>query len=50
MSAEQSDGGDVGFVEFVAKFREGGHAAQKMKERSEFHRINGRWYYWNGDR
>lgn len=48
ISAEFDDHPDKGFVEFVAVFREGGGAAQKIQERSEFHRIDGRWYYWDG--
>ena len=38
---------DVGFFEFIAVFRYRG-AAEKMQERSEFRRINGQWYYWDG--
>ena len=36
--------GDVGFVEFSAKLREGGRNAT-IRERSRFRREDGRWFY-----
>lgn len=36
-------------VEFVARFKEGGGAAHRLHERSRFERINGRWFYVDGD-
>ncbi len=36
-----------GFVEFIARFREQG-TLQKIHELSEFHCIDGRWFYVNG--
>ena len=38
---------DAGVVEFVARSREGGRA-QRMHETSRFVRLNGRWYYLDG--
>lgn len=35
---------DCGFVEFIASFKEGGKLT-KIHERSEFARIEGRWFY-----
>jgi SEC-C motif domain protein len=40
-------GPDQGFVEFKATFRDGTEV-QSMHERSEFHRINGVWFYVDG--
>ncbi len=37
------------FVEFVARFRHGGGAAQRLHERSRFVREHGRWLYVDGD-
>jgi len=37
-----------GFVEFVARYREGGRAGE-MRERSRFVRVGGAWLYWGGD-
>jgi SEC-C motif-containing protein len=42
-------GADTAEVEFVARFRIGGGRAQRMGERSRFDRIDGRWYYRDGD-
>ena len=42
-------GADAAEVEFVARFRIGGGRAQRMAERSRFERIDGRWYYRDGD-
>jgi SEC-C motif-containing protein len=39
---------EKGFVEFIARFREAG-ALKMIHERSEFHRINGVWYYVDGE-
>nr|WP_058529330.1 YchJ family metal-binding protein [Legionella londiniensis] len=38
---------DCGFVEFIARFMEGGKQ-RSIHEISEFHRINERWYYVDG--
>jgi SEC-C motif-containing protein len=38
---------DIGFVEFKAKFREN-NVDGVIHENSEFHFINGRWFYVNG--
>lgn len=42
-------GKNVGFVEFIATFRSGLHV-QRMRELSEFHRHEGKWYYMNGSK
>lgn len=39
--------GDVGFVQFDAHYREGPKKAYILSEYSEFHRIDGRWFYWD---
>lgn len=49
LSTEEGSSDDVGYVEFFAVIHEEG-VAHQMQERSEFHRIDGRWYYWNGER
>ncbi|MEN9354362.1 MAG: hypothetical protein RL318_1687 [Fibrobacterota bacterium] len=36
---------ELGYVEFVAFF---GNGPQQLRERSEFHRLQGRWYYVKG--
>ena len=36
-------------VEFVARYREGGGRAVRLRERSRFVREAGRWYYVDGD-
>lgn len=36
---------DVGYVEFVAFY---GNGPQQLRERSQFHRLDGRWYYVDG--
>ena len=38
----------TGFVEFIAKYRFNG-IPQHLSERSEFHYIDGRWYYVDGE-
>lgn len=40
--------GDIGFVEFYAHFR-GNNKKYAMREISEFHRIDGVWYYVTGE-
>ena len=40
-----TEGDDVGFVEFIAYFMEKGQR-RSLHERSEFHRLEGRWYYY----
>ena len=42
-------GPDTAEVEFVARYRIGGSSAVRMQERSRFARIDGRWYYVDGD-
>ena len=42
-------GPDTAEVEFVARYRIGGGSAVRMQERSRFVRIDGRWYYTDGD-
>jgi SEC-C motif-containing protein len=39
---------DLGVVEFVARYRVGGRA-HRLHERSRFRRLDGRWYYLDGD-
>ena len=39
---------DKGFVEFIARYRLG-QTPHKLHERSEFHRIDGRWFYVGGE-
>lgn len=39
---------NVAYVEFVARFRSGGGAAQRLHERSRFVRVDTRWYYLDG--
>jgi SEC-C motif-containing protein len=41
--------GDRGEVEFVARYRVGGASAQRLHERSRFERVDGRWYYRDGE-
>jgi SEC-C motif domain protein len=42
-------GPDTAEVEFVARYRIGGGSAVRMQERSRFVRIEGRWYYVDGE-
>ncbi|WP_116365513.1 YchJ family protein [Parahaliea mediterranea] len=39
---------DSGTVEFVARFKEGGRG-HRLQELSRFEKIDGRWYYRDGD-
>lgn len=39
--------GDLGEVEFIARYRDGGGFGQ-LRERSVFHRQQGRWFYVSG--
>ena len=39
---------DRGIVEFVARYKVGGRA-HRLHERSRFRRLDGRWYYLDGD-
>jgi SEC-C motif-containing protein len=49
MATEAGGAGDEnGIVEFVARFRAGGHDLAH-RERSRFRRIDGRWFYVDGD-
>lgn len=41
--------GDKGYVEFIAYLKENGKACE-LHELSEFHFIDGRWYYVDGKR
>lgn len=41
--------GNKGFVEFLAQFTENGNQ-QILHERSEFHKINDKWFYVDGER
>ena len=45
----QGEDGDHGHVEFIARYRVGGGSAQRLHERSRFERIDGRWYYLDGE-
>jgi SEC-C motif domain protein len=47
--AHQPIDADQAEVEFVARSRVGGGSAQRLHERSRFRRIEGRWYYLDGD-
>lgn len=38
---------DIGYVEFIAHFQLNGKHHQ-IQEKSEFHRIDGKWYYVDG--
>lgn len=42
-------GGDAAVVEFIARWRQGGGRAQRMRETSRFVREDGRWYYVDGE-
>lgn len=42
-------GTDTAEVEFVARYRIGGGAAARLRERSRFVRESGRWFYVDGD-
>lgn len=39
---------DQAIVEFVARYRQGGGKAQRLHEVSRFQRIEGRWFYVDG--
>lgn len=41
--------GDRAVVEFVARYRQGGGSAGRLRETSRFVREDGRWYYVDGD-
>ena len=45
----QVEDGDRATVEFIARYRVGGGSAQRLHETSRFDRIDGRWYYRDGD-
>ncbi len=45
-AGEEND--SSGTVEFVARFKENGRA-HRLQELSRFEKIDGRWYYLNGD-
>jgi SEC-C motif-containing protein len=41
--------GNRAWVEFIAKYKDGGFSAQRLHERSEFTLEDGRWYYLGGE-
>jgi len=41
--------GDQAIVEFIARYRVGGASAQRLHEISRFERMDGRWYYIDGE-
>ena len=47
---ELSSGGEIGFVEFIASFRDKAdpRVVQYLHERSEFRKIDQRWLYYDG--
>lgn len=49
VKSHRATGADTAEVEFLARFRVGGGRAQRLVERSRFERIDGRWYYRDGD-
>ena len=49
VKAHHVTGPDTAEVEFVARYRVGGGRAVRMQERSRFLRLDGRWYYLDGD-
>ena len=49
LKSHRATGQDTAEVEFVARFRVGGGRAQRLVERSRFERIDGRWFYRDGD-
>jgi SEC-C motif-containing protein len=44
-----SDNPEIGFVEFKVKYKLGKQEVGVIHEKSEFHRIEGRWYYMGGE-
>lgn len=46
--ASGSIDGDLDYVEFIARYKSGGGAAQRLHERSRFTRIGERWFYLDG--
>jgi SEC-C motif-containing protein len=49
VKAHRITGVDTAEVDFVARFRIGGGRAHRLSEHSRFQRIDGRWYYVDGD-
>ncbi len=49
VKAHRVTGPDTAEVDFVARYRVGGGRAVRMQERSRFLRLDGRWYYLDGD-
>ena len=45
----QSTGDDTAVVEFVARYRTGGASAVRLHEVSRFVRIDGSWFYLDGE-
>lgn len=49
MAHRRGDDPDREEVEFIARHALGGGSAQRVHERSRFERVDGRWYYVDGD-
>ena len=47
--AHERQGQAASVVEFVARWRVGGGRAPRLHERSRFTRVEGRWYYVDGE-
>lgn len=45
----QPQDADHAEVEFIARYRIGGGSAQRLQETSRFERLEGRWFYLDGD-
>lgn len=49
IKGHRDTGVDLAEVEFVARFRVGGASAARIHERSRFQRVDGCWYYLDGE-
>lgn len=49
IKAQKATGPDTAIVEFVARSRSGGAAAQRLHEISRFVREQGSWFYQDGE-
>ncbi|MBD9470829.1 YchJ family metal-binding protein [Pseudoxanthomonas sp. PXM01] len=49
VKSHRATGPETAEVEFVARYRIGGGSAVRMQESSRFVRIDGRWYYLDGE-
>lgn len=49
IKGQKATGPDTAIVEFVARSRSGGAAAQRLHEISRFVREQGRWFYQDGE-